>query len=196
MDLSKFKTSDWLKVGGAGVAFIAYFLDWTSFDCPDSVCDNANFSGSTFFFRGTLPWLLLLATGVLTVLLVLEVVKKTLLPWNIVFLAATGLATLLLLIYIIHPSYSGFSSIGRGIGVWLAFFGSAAALAGSFMGFTEGGGDLKDLMDVNKLKTEFGIGDKVGTPPPPPPPPGMTPPPPPPGSMQPPPPPPPPPPPA
>jgi len=196
MDFSKFKTSDWLKVGGAIVAFFGYFFDWTSVDCPNipgigSVCANANLSGSSFFFRGTLPWLLVLATGVLTALLVFEVVKKTVLPWSIVFLAATGLATLLVLIYIIHPSYQGFTGIGRGIGAWLAFFGSAAAFAGSFIGFTEGGGDLNDLKDINKLKAEFGIkGDSAGTPPPPPP--GMTPPPPPPpppGSMPPPPPP-------
>ena len=64
VDLSKFKTSDWLKVGGAAVVLIAYFLDWSSFDCGgSSACDSSNFSGSSFFFRGTLPWLLIVAVA-------------------------------------------------------------------------------------------------------------------------------------
>ena len=186
MDMSKFKTSDWMKAGGALAVLIAYFLDWTSIDCGGlgdipglgNACDNANLSGSSFFFRGTLPWLLVLATGILTVLLVLEIVKKTLLPWGIVFLAATGLATLLIFIYIVHPTYTGVSGIGRGIGAWLALVGAGVAFAGSLMGFQEAGGNLNDLKDVNKLKSEFGIGTKGGDTPPPPP--SMTPPPPPP----------------
>lgn len=32
MDLSKFKTSDWLKVGGGAVFFIAGFLSWWTFE--------------------------------------------------------------------------------------------------------------------------------------------------------------------
>ncbi len=188
MDLSKFKTSDWLKVGGALAMFIAYFLDWTSIDCGGfggpgvaNACDNANLSGSDFFFRGTLPWLLVLAVGVLTVLLVLEIVKSTKLPWGIVFIGASGLALLLVIIYIIHPSYSGVSGIGRGIGAWLALIATGVVLAGSVMGFTESGGNLNDLKDVNKLKSQFGIAGKdEGGSTPPPPPSGMAPPPPPP----------------
>jgi hypothetical protein len=189
MDLSKFKTSDWLKVGGALVFLIGYFLDWTSIDCPagvpNSYCSNANLSGSDFFFRGTLPWLLVLAVGILAFLLAAGVMKAGSLPWPIIFIAATGLATLLVLIYIIHPSYSGVTGIGRGIGSWMGLVGAGAALAGSFMGFTEGGGSMSDLTNMNKLKGQFG-GGQSGMPPstpgmnPPPPPGGMTPPPPPP----------------
>ncbi|MEO5724394.1 MAG: hypothetical protein ABIQ39_11270 [Ilumatobacteraceae bacterium] len=180
MDLSKFKTSDWLKVGGAVVFLVAYFLDWTS-----SPFSSINLSGSDFLFRGTLPWLLVLAVGVITFLLAAQIIKSTSVPWQLIFLAATALATLLVLIYLIHPSYSGVTGIGRGVGAFLALIGSAAALAGSFMGFTEGGGSLNDLKDMNKIKSQFnqgGQGGSVGggTPPPPPPPGGMTPPPPPP----------------
>jgi hypothetical protein len=187
VDLSKFKTSDWLKVGGAVVVLIAYFLDWTSIDCgglPDSVCGNLNLSGSDFFFRGTLPWLLILAVGILTFLIASGTMKSGKLPWPLLFLAASGLATLLVLIYVIHPTYSGVSGIGRGIGSILALIGAAVVLYGSIAGFKESGGDFNDLKDMNKLKGAFqGSGGGSGSesaPPPPPPPPGMAPPPPPP----------------
>ena len=103
VDLSKFKTSDWLKVGGAVAVLIGYFLDWTN--VPGA--GDFNLSGSDFFFRGTLPWLLVLAVGILTFLMASGTMKGGSLPWPLIFLAATGLATLLVLIYIIHPSYSG-----------------------------------------------------------------------------------------
>lgn len=184
MDLSKFKTSDWLKVGGAVAVLIGYFLDWTSLDCGGFPgCDDANLSGSSFFFRGTLPWLLIVAVGVITFLLAAAVMRAGSLPWPLIFLAASALATLLILIYIINPSYSGVSDIGRGIGAWLALVGAGVTTAGAFIGFKESGGDLSDLKDVNKMKSQFGGtgGSSMGGgTPPPPPPPGMSPPPPPP----------------
>jgi hypothetical protein len=179
VDLSKFKTSDWLKVGGAVVVLIAYFLDWTSIPGAGSF----NLSGSDFFFRGTLPWLLILAVGILTFLIASGTMKSGKLPWPLLFLAASGLATLLVLIYVIHPSYSGVSGIGRGIGSILALIGAAVVLFGSLTGFKESGGDFNDLKDMNKLKGAFqgsGSSSESAAPPPPPPPPGMTPPPPPP----------------
>ena len=180
VDLSKFKTSDWLKVGGGAVMLIAYFLDWTSADCPSipgigtAYCDSNNLSGSSFFFRGTIPWILTVAVGVIAFLLAAGIMKKGTLPWPLIFLAATALATLLVFIYLVHPTYSGFDS-GRGIGAILGFLGAAAALVGSFLGFKESGGDLNDLKDINKLKGQFSGGPGA-----PPPPPGMQPPPPPP----------------
>ena len=182
MDLSKFKTSDWLKIGGAVAVLIGYFLDWTSFDCggvPSSVCNSLNLSGSDFFFRGTLPWLLVVIVGVLTFLMASGTMKSGSLPWPLIFLAATGLATLLVLIYVIHPSYSGVTGLGRGIGAFITLIGAGVACFGSVTGFKESGGDLADLKDMNKIKGAFkGAGSSDA--PPPPPPPGMSPPPPPP----------------
>ena len=164
---------------------IAYFLDWSSVDCPAgypaSLCANQpQLSGSDFFFRGTVPWILIVAVGVIATLLALDVIKPGKFPWSLIFLAASALGTLLVLIYLIHPTYSGFDS-GRGIGSILGFLAAAAVLAGSFLGFKEGGGDLNDLKDMNKLKSQFSGGSSAaGTPPPPPPGGGFTPPPPPP----------------
>ena len=175
MDFSKFKTSDWLKVGGAAAILIGYFLNWT--DIPGA--GDFNFSGSEFFFRGTVPWLLTVAVGVIALLLAGGVMKAGSLPWPLIMIAATGLSTLLVAIYVINPSYSGVSDIGRGIGSYLSLIGAAVALAGSVIGFKESGGDLSDLKDMNKLKASFG-GSSGGSTPPPPPPGGVSPPPPPP----------------
>jgi hypothetical protein len=42
--------------------------------------------------------------------------------------------------------------------LWLAFAATLVSLAGSIMSFTAGGGNLKDLTDVNKIKDGFGQG--------------------------------------
>ena len=68
--------------------------------------------------------------------------------------------------------------LDRATGMYLAFAATAVACAGAFMGFKESGGDLNDLKDMNKLKSQFG--GAGGGQAPPPPPPGMSPPPPPP----------------
>jgi hypothetical protein len=197
MDFSKFKTSDWLKVGGAAGFFIFGFFHWVSIDVNFGGIGVSTSAGNVFdfFWTGTLPWLLVLGTGIVTVLLVQGIVKPGKLPWPLVMLGATGLAALLLLIRLIFNPIAGAPSdfVGRGIGMWLSVLSGLAAFGGAFLGFTESGGDLNDLKDINKLKAEFGIkGDSAGTPPPPPPPPppSMTPPPPPPPSATPPPPPP------
>jgi hypothetical protein len=171
MDFSKFKTSDWLKVGGAAVMLIAYFLDWSNVE--GSVFE---ITGSDLFFRGTVPWLLTLATGVIAFLLAGGIIKSSSVPWPPIFLIATALSTLLVLIYIINPTYSVADDIGRGIGAWLALIGAGAACAGSYIGFTESGGSIAKIGDSFKT-TGSGPSSSMA---PPPPPPGSTPPPPPP----------------
>jgi hypothetical protein len=186
MDFSKFKTSDWLKVGGAIGILIFGFVSWvkvSGFGFSDS-------GGNVFdfFFTGTIPWLLLIATGVITVLLVNGTVKNNL-PWPLIMLAATGLSALLLLLrLLINPLEgkdvieSAGGSVGRGIGMILSALSGFAAFGGAVLGFKESGGDLNDLTDMNKLKGQFnaGGGTAPGSMTPPPPPGSMTPPPPPP----------------
>ena len=173
VDLSKFKTSDWLKVGGAIGFFIFGFFHWLTSD----------FGGGTnvfdFFWTGTVPWLLVIATGVITLLLATGTMKAGSLPWPLIFLLATGLAALLLLIRLIfNPIGCPISDCGisRGVGMYLSVISGLVAFAGAFMGFKESGGDFADLKDMNKLKGAFqGSGSDSDTAPPPPPP-GMTPP--------------------
>ncbi len=189
MDFSKFKTSDWLKVGGALGFLIFGFFDWTTVDVQGSFGGSA--SGNNvfdFFFTGIIPWILVIATGVITFLLVTGTMQRGTTPWPLIFLAATGLAALLLLIRLIFNPLGdeydaieafGGAEVGRGIGLILSVVSGLVAFAGAFLGFKESGGDFNDLRDINKVKGQFGgIGGGPSAPPPPPP--GATPPPPPP----------------
>ena len=177
MDLSKFKTSDWLKVGGAIGFLIFGFFNWLKSDLGGGGGTNV----FDFFWTGTVPWILVIATGVITFLLATGSMKPGSLPWPLIMLAATGLAALLLLLRLLfNPIGCPISDCGvsRGIGMYLSVISGFVAFGGAFMGFKESGGDFNDLKDMNKIKGAFqGSGDSA---PPPPPPPGMAPPPPPP----------------
>jgi hypothetical protein len=185
VDLSKFKTSDWLKIGGALGFLIFGFFDWVSVEASGIDLGGGG-NVFDFFWTGTIPWILVIATGVISFLLINGTMKAGSLPWPLIFLAATGLAALLLLIRLLFNPLEGSDqfealggSVNRGIGMILSVIAGLAAFAGAFLGFKESGGDFNDLKDMNKLKGAFqGGGDSA--PPPPPPPPGMTPPPPPP----------------
>ena len=161
MDFSKFKTNDWLVVGGGAGMLIFGFLNWTKV----SVAGFGSSSGANafdFFFTGTIPWLLLVASAVVTALLVMEKIPKDSLPWPLIILAATGLAAILLLIrFLFNPiDGKGFiedagGSVGRGVGLILSLLSGLVAAAGGVMSFTASGGNLKDLTDVNKIKDAF-----------------------------------------
>lgn len=190
MDLSKFKTSDWMKVGGGVLMLIAGFLAWISFDVPSGTpFSPAEPNAFDFFWTGTLPWILLVAVGLITFLMAAGMMKAGSLPWPLVMLGAAGLALLLILIRVlfnpgVETGSGGGFSVGRGIGMWLALIAGVVSLVGTLNGFKESGGNLADLTDVDKLKSSFSGGGRPSGrqgPPPPPPPGGFTPPPPPPG---------------
>jgi hypothetical protein len=185
VDFSKFKTSDWLKIGGALGFLIFGFFKWVKVSAGGFSASGGNVFD--FFWTGTLPWILVLATGVVTFLLATGTMKQGTFPWPLVMLIATGLAALLLLIRLIFNPLDGKDAIesfggevSRGIGMILSVISGLVAFAGAFMGFKESGGDFSDLKDMNKLKASFQGGSGSSAAPPPPPPPGMTPPPPPP----------------
>ena len=105
MDFSKFKTSDWLMIGGGIGIFIFGFFNWVT-------VSGFGFSSSggnvfDFFFTGTIPWFLVIASAVITVLLVQGILKADQAPWPLILLVATGLAALLLLLRIIFNPIDG-----------------------------------------------------------------------------------------
>jgi hypothetical protein len=183
VDLSKFKTSDWLKIGGGVAVLIFGFFRWWGIDIEGF--GGLSFNAFDFFFTGTIPWLLLVAIAILAFLSAAGIFKlPSSFPAPLVFLAASALAVLLILFRIFGPGHGAPDDHGlsRGIGYFVCLLGGIAVLVGSVLGFKESGGDLNDLKDMNKLKGSFGNagGGSATPPPPPPPPPGMTPPPPPP----------------
>ena len=169
MDLSKFRTCDWLLVAGGAVMLIfGMALDWAS---RDGISGNGPF---TYFFTGGIAYLLVVAAGVITFLLV-----------------GTGLATLLMLIRLLIGADTDGVELHRSSGMYVAFIASAVALAGAVIDYRESGGTFRDLIDINSWTStsETPLSDPPAPPgapgssaPPPPPPPssGPTPPPPPP----------------
>ena len=155
MDFSKFKTSDWLMIGGgAAMLIFGFVLDWTSVDTGfGSASGDGPFD---YFLTGGLAWILVVAVGVLTLLNVMGKLPATQ-PWPLILLAAAGLATLLMLLRIILGARFDFAD--RGIGMYGAFIWSAIALAGAYLNFQASGGDLKDLTDIDKLKASFAKSD-------------------------------------
>ncbi len=193
MDLSKFKISDWLKVGGGAGFLIFGFFSWVKISGPGGFGGASGGNVFDFFFTGIIPWILIIGTAVITVLLVTGKMKAGSLPWPLIMLVATALGALLLILRLLINPLDGKDfieasggSVGRGIGMILSTIAGITAAVGAFLGFQESGGDLNDFKDMNKLKSSFGGGQGAGpgggsTPPPPPP--GMTPPPPPPPPM-------------
>ena len=144
---------------------LGFALDWTSVDTGlGTITLDGPFN---YFLTGGLAWILVVAVGALTTALALEKLPNNQ-PWPLIFLGATGLAVLLMLIQLLIGGREGSD---RGIGMIGAFIWSAVAMAGAFLNFQASGGNIKDLTDVDKLKSSFSKGDDAVPPPPPPPPP-------------------------
>jgi len=180
MDINNFKTSDWLKVGGALGVLVFGLTSWAS---------AAGVSGGNAFdftLTGAIPWLLIVASGVVAALLAGGVIKKGTTPWDVILLATFGIGALLILIrLVIGPKIEVAGEtfeLNRGFGLWLSTIAAIVAAVGAVLAFKEAGGTMADLTDRNRLRSQFNRpGDDGG--------PGEMPPPPPPGSSAPPPPP-------
>jgi hypothetical protein len=182
VNFSKFRPGAWLLVvGGVAMLIFGLALDWATADFGElSVGGNRAFD---YFFTGGLAWILVVAAGTIAVLLAVDAIPPGTTPWSLVLLVMTGLATLLMLLRLILgagdvQTLNGTEvGLDRGIGMWVAFLAAAIALGGAVMNFTQSGGKLSDLTDMDKMRGAF-KGGSVGSAPPPPPP-GSPPPPPP-----------------
>ena len=189
MDLSKFSRGGQIFAGGAIVFLIASFLPWYSveyggFEGIGAVSDSANAWGDIGFLWGSL-WALLLLGGAVLLILPAFGVAVPKLP-AVAYLAVAALATVFTILKLLIGEDDAPElgiTIDASFGLYLAIIAAAVATFGAFTMFKESGGDLSDLKDVNKMKSQFGGtgGSSMGGgTPPPPPPPGMSPPPPPP----------------
>ena len=173
MDLSKFRTCDWLLVAGGAVMLVfGMALDWAS---RDGISGNGPF---TYFFTGGIAYLLVVAAGVITFLLAGGFVSAGTTPWPRFLLVGTGLATLLMLIRLLIGADTDGVELHRSSGMFVAFIASAVSLAGAVSDFRDSGGTFKDLIDVNSWRSSSS--EPLTTPPPPPGAPGQSNPPPPP----------------
>jgi hypothetical protein len=183
VDLSKLSIGQKIFAAAAIVYFVASLLPWYSAEYKGLSLGgsaSANAWGDIGFLWGSL-WALLLLAGAVLLVLPAFGVSAPKLP-AIAFLAVGALATLFTVLKLLIGEDDAPElgiTINASVGLYLAVVAALGAAYGGFMMFKEGGGDLSDLKDMNKIKGSFqGSGDSA--PPPPPPPPGMTPPPPPP----------------
>lgn len=185
MDLSRFRTSDWLKVGGGALFLIAGFLTWWQAKAEIAgTSESETKNAFDYFLTGIVPWLIFIAIAVATFLVAAGRVRlPSSVPAPVLFLVAAALATLLFIIRFLvsgatDEEEAAINELGgelsRGIGLWLALIGAVAVLAGCFLAFTESGRKLSDLGDRDTYRggSTGSTGGYGGTAPPPPPPPG------------------------
>lgn len=156
MDFSKFRTPDWLVIGGGLLFLIAGFIDWFTVD------DGAGgWNAFDYTLTGLIPWILIVGAAVLTFLRAGGVVKEGGAPWTLIVLGATGLGALLVIIRLIIGSAAddqgGPSDVDldRAGGLWIAALAAIIATAGAFMAFQASGGNVRDLGDMDKMKSAF-----------------------------------------
>lgn len=160
MDFTRFKTPDWLVIGGGLAVLIGGFLDWFSVDGGGS-------GGNAFDFTltGLIPWILIVAAAVIAFLRAGGMIKDGGPPWTLIILGLTALGAILLLIrLIIGADASDFGDLPDGVpdfgldrafGLWLTALGGVVAAVGAFLGFQAAGGNVRDLTDMDKMKSAF-----------------------------------------
>lgn len=147
MDFSKFKTSTWLMAGGAiGIIIGGLFLDWVSYS---GMGVSVSGGDATDINRGLFSVILVAAVGVIAVLSVMGKMSAGKTPLGLISVAATALATLMMLSILAFEDLYGGS---WALGFWLSLVSTGAATAGAVMDYTAGGGNIKDVIDPNKWK--------------------------------------------
>jgi hypothetical protein len=114
---------------------------------------------------GTVPWILIVGAAVIAFLRAAGILRDGRAPWTLIILLATALGALLLLIrLIIGADASDFVSVPDGVddesldrafGLWLSALGAIVAAVGGYLAFQASGGNVRDLTDMDKMKSAF-----------------------------------------
>lgn len=183
MDLSTFKVSDWLKVGGGLLFFVAGFLSWWKLELGYGLGADGLSGVGDYFGTVGIAWLLFVAIAVVTALTALgKLSLPATLPVPLIMLGAAVLGALLVLLRFLSDGIGFGVDLERGIGAWLGVLATVAVVAGCVLAFTESGGSFADITNqVSDAAKKINSGDSApGATPPAPPSVGETPPPPPP----------------
>jgi hypothetical protein len=132
VDFKRFKLPDWLLVGGGAVVFLFGFFDW--FDTG-----SASSSAFKFTITGVFPWLLIVGSALLTYQIRTGILTVKKWSWPTIFLLATIVGAILILIRVIIGADTGdfgapdgvpSLSFDRKFTLWISFLGAVAAAAG------------------------------------------------------------------
>jgi len=157
--------------GGIAMLILGFVLPWSK---VGSFTGDGPFD---YFFTGGIAWILVVVIGALAFAKALGKLPEDK-PWPLIFLIASAVAAILMILRIILGGRDlGFGlDADRGIGMYGALVWAIVGAAGAYMAFTEAGGELGHLTDMDKMKSSFSGGDAAitdggdDTPPPPPPP--------------------------
>ncbi len=149
--LKALKVNDWLVVAGGVLVLVFGLFRWFSWSIDNAglVEGSGKSNAFDYFVTGFVPWLLVVAAAVVSVLLATEALNRGKLPWELILLGATALALLLILIRLIisdDPNISGTDvdvDVSRGIGIWMSALGALIAFVGAFIGFRNTGLDTE-----------------------------------------------------
>jgi hypothetical protein len=153
--LAKLGRSGQVAVGGALLIFVFSFLPWWSFSVSflgESISGHA--SAWNAGIGAWFPVLLLLASGVVTLLVALDVVKwAPLMLWTLNTAAAAVSVIIIVLRWVTFPSSSatdaisgGSSSAGAGYALYVSLVLAIAMGVFGYLGFTGVGGSVSDPM--------------------------------------------------
>ena len=139
-DLKKVTTNDWILAGGCVAVFLGVFFKWfavgggtvAGFSIPEQ-----SVNGFHYFFQGTIPWIIAIATIVLLVLRKFFAEEVNMpdragsLTWSQVYLIASAVAAVLVLLRLL----TGDSGADRKFGLWLTSLGVIAMVVGAYLKF-------------------------------------------------------------
>ena len=126
MDVSRFRSGDWLLTVAGGVMLIlGLAVHWSTVHAAGRDLGGAR-NVFDYPFTGGLAWLLVVAAGVLAFLLASGLIQRGRTPWPSLLLAATALAALLMIVRVVlgagadERSATGSSRSGRDLGLRIA----------------------------------------------------------------------------
>ena len=159
MNTGRFTTPDLLKIIGSAVFVIFGLVNWVGNEGAPT------FNAFEWPLSGTVPWILLLGVGIVSLLLALGTLRHDMAPWPLILLIAAGLATLLNLILVaagpkLDVGNDRTVNLDRSVFLFIAFLGAVAATAGAVMSY---------MASRNETGTGARGYGSSSTPPPPPP---------------------------
>jgi hypothetical protein len=170
MDVSKVSTGSMVFIGGSVLFAIASFLDWFSFGSVFGVSlPGASANGFDAGFLWCTLWFVVFLGAAVVLALPAFGVAAPKLP-AVSYVAAGALGSIFVLLKLII----GIEFYDRSAGIYIGLVAALVVTCGGFLVYTESGGTIDDLKNIDKLRGSLHhVGSGDASPPPPPPPPPM-----------------------
>jgi hypothetical protein len=171
LDLSKFRVGDWiLVVAGAVMLVLGLAVHWATIHA-----NGVGYPGTRNAFdyplTGGIAWLLTVAAGVVAFLLAARLIPPGHTPWTRLMVAASALATLLMLLRLALGGGSDqrignqVVTLGRGAGMYIALLAAIAALVGAIVNLRAEGDSIGDVLSTFTRRTGTANGERPLPPP-------------------------------